>query len=110
MTRRALVALSLAATSMLSGCAVFQAAQRPAQDISVERTPERIKRGEYLANVVMNCMECHTAADPQTHAPLFEKFGAGGKYFGPEMGLPGKITSTNLTSDPKTGLGSWTDG
>lgn len=110
MTRRTLFSLALAGTFLLGGCAVFQAAQREPADVMVERTPERIARGEYLANRVMNCMECHTAADPETHALLPEYFGAGGKYFGPEMGLPGKIYSTNLTSDPKSGLGNWTDG
>jgi mono/diheme cytochrome c family protein len=110
MTRRTLVIAALAGSTLLGGCAMFKAAQRPPADVNVERTPERIKRGEYLANKVMNCMECHTGADAVTHAPKPELFGMGGKYFGPEMGLPGKIYSPNLTSDPKTGLGSWTDG
>jgi mono/diheme cytochrome c family protein len=102
--------LALAGTMLLGGCAMFQASQRPPSDVRVERTPERIARGEYLANRVMNCMECHTGADPVTHAPKPELFGMGGKYFGPEMGLPGKLYSTNLTADAKTGLGSWSDG
>lgn len=110
MTRRSLLACSLAASALLGGCAVFQASQRPAPDVMVERTPERIKRGEYLANKVMACMECHTGADPKTHAPDFSKFGQGGKYFGPEHGLPGKIYAPNLTSDARTGLGAWSDG
>jgi len=110
MSRRTLFVVALAGTALLGGCAMFKAAQRPPAEITVERTPERIKRGEYLANKVMNCMECHTGADPVTHAPKPELFGMGGKYFGPEMGLPGKIYSSNLTSDPKTGLGSWSDG
>jgi len=110
MSRRILLTAVLAGSTLLGGCAMFKASQRPPADVMVERTPERVKRGEYLANRVMNCMECHTAADPVTHAPVAEKFGMGGKYFGPEMGLPGKIYSSNLTSAPKTGLGNWTDG
>lgn len=110
MSRRILLTTVLAGSALLGGCAVFKATQRPPADVKVELSPERVKRGEYLANKVMNCMECHTGADPVTHAPIAEKFGMGGKYFGPEMGLPGKIYSSNLTSDPKTGLGNWTDG
>lgn len=110
MSRRILLTTVLAGSALLGGCAMFKATQRPPADVKVELTPERVKRGEYLANKVMNCMECHTGADAVTHAPIPEKFGMGGKYFGPEMGLPGKIYSTNLTSDPKTGLGNWTDG
>ncbi len=110
MSRRLLTTCALAGSMLLGGCAIFKASQRPPSDVTVERTPERIKRGEYLANRVMNCMECHTGADPVTHAPKPELFGMGGKYFGPEMGLPGKLYSTNLTSDAKTGLGNWSDG
>lgn len=110
MNVRRLIVFALAGSALLSGCALFKAAQRPPSDITIERTPERIKRGEYLANKVMNCMECHTGADPVTHEPKPELFGMGGKYFGPEMGIPGKIYSSNLTPDPKTGLGNWTDG
>ena len=110
MSRRILLTTVLAGSTLLGGCAVFKATQRPPSDVKVEVTSERVKRGEYLANKVMNCMECHTGADPVTHAPIADQFGMGGKYFGPEMGLPGKIYSSNLTSDPKTGLGNWTDG
>lgn len=110
MRQHLLLTLALSGTTLLGGCALFKVSQRPPSDVVVERTPERIKRGEYLANRVMNCIECHTAADPKTHAPIPELTAAGGKYFGPEMGLPGKLYASNLTSDPKTGLGNWSDG
>ena len=35
----------------------------PAPELAVERTPERVARGEYLANHIMLCMDCHTVRD-----------------------------------------------
>ncbi len=34
-----------------------------AQDIKVDITPERVARGEYLANCVTLCMDCHSKRD-----------------------------------------------
>src|SRR5690625_6820086 len=33
------------------------------EDMSIEITPERLERGEYLANHVMLCMDCHGQRD-----------------------------------------------
>lgn len=81
----------------------------PAPDIEIERTAERVERGEYLANNVMVCMHCHTPQDRARFAhPLKEdSLGAGGVLFGPEEGLPGNYYSSNLTP---AFLGNWTDG
>ena len=35
----------------------------PLQDISVQVTPERLERGQYLANHVCVCMDCHSKRD-----------------------------------------------
>jgi mono/diheme cytochrome c family protein len=78
-------------------------------DIKVVRSSERILRGEYLANHVMACMDCHSTRDwTRFSGPLKTgTLGKGGEYFGPEMGFPGKYYSRNLTP---TNLGNWTDG
>lgn len=34
-----------------------------APKLTIERTPERIARGEYLANSVTVCMDCHSRRD-----------------------------------------------
>src|SRR5690606_19304343 len=80
-----------------------------APDISVELTPERIRHGEYLANHVMACMDCHSTRDwGRFSGPIVSgTLGKGGEYFGPEMGFPGKFYSKNLTP---AHLGDWTDG
>jgi len=80
-----------------------------APQISVEQTPDRIRRGEYLANHVTACMDCHSTRDwSRFSGPLATgTLGKGGEYFGPEMGFPGSFYSRNLTP---ANLGSWTDG
>lgn len=78
-------------------------------DLKVELTEERIKHGEYLANTVMVCMDCHSARDFSLFSgPLVEgTLGQGGEYFGPEMNFPGKFYARNLTP---YNIGDWTDG
>src|SRR5690606_4996464 len=67
-------------------------------EITVERTPDRIRRGEYLANHVAACMDCHSTRNwAYVSGPLTTgTLGKGGEYFGPEMGFPGEFYSNNL--------------
>ena len=80
-----------------------------APDLKVELTPERVKRGEYLANHVTVCMDCHSTRDYTLFsAPLVPgTLGKGGEIFDQKMGFPGSITSKNITP---YGIGDWTDG
>lgn len=80
-----------------------------APEISIDQTPERIQRGEYLANHVTVCMDCHSTRDWSLYsAPVVSgTLGKGGEYFGPEMGFPGRFYSRNITPAK---LGNWTDG
>ena len=91
---------------------VMKPAQRPAADITIERTPERIARGSYLANAVFPCMHCHSKLDPEQYGghTIAGTEGAGGDCFGREMGLPGRVCPSNITPDVETGIGGWTDG
>lgn len=77
--------------------------------ISVERTPERIERGKYLANHVTVCMDCHSSRDWSLFsAPLAAgNFGGGGELFSRDMGFPGVFYARNITP---YGIGEWTDG
>lgn len=70
-------------------------------------TPERLERGRYLAENLMLCMDCHSAHDLSTPPyPVTEPYA--GEVF-PLEGLPGRIVASNLTPDPGTGIGNWTD-
>jgi mono/diheme cytochrome c family protein len=81
----------------------------PAPQMTVEKTPEKIKRGAYLAKSVMICMDCHSSRNPiEFSMPMeYSTMGEGGERFDQTMGFPGVYYSANITPD---GIGSWTDG
>lgn len=81
----------------------------PAPDITVEITPERLARGEYLANHVSLCMDCHAVRewDKFSGPPKPGTEGTGGEHFNREFGFPGDIVSRNITPFAKK---DWTDG
>ena len=88
--------------------------QRPqypdaAFDFSERALTDPVNRGRYLATIG-HCMECHSAwsrgvADYQTG------LGRGGRLFGPSLveGQSKSAQAANITSDPVTGIGAWTD-
>jgi len=63
-------------------------------------------RGSYLVNSVMGCTDCHTPVDPNTGAPLMDKYLAGRQ---PYEGPWGIVYGGNITPDEETGIGGWTD-
>lgn len=79
-----------------------------------------IERGDYLVNNLGHCVGCHTplGRDGQSDMSLFlsgvpERF-AGAKAGPPQVaGFPGprgsRVYAKNLTPDPETGLGRWTE-
>jgi mono/diheme cytochrome c family protein len=68
------------------------------------------KRGEYLATL-MHCAMCHTPMGPQ--GPDMKRAFAGGNpmKIPPQFKAVGTGTnfSANITSDPETGIGKWTE-
>jgi mono/diheme cytochrome c family protein len=81
----------------------------PAPDITIEHTAARLQRGQYLANHVSICINCHSHRDWQTYsAPVTSgSEGRGGEEFGKAMGLPGTFYAPNITP---YALAGWTDG
>jgi mono/diheme cytochrome c family protein len=81
----------------------------PAPKMQIAITPERVKRGEYLANHVFLCVDCHsTRAWDEFAGPLVPgSLGKGGEVFNEQMGFPGHFYAPNITP---YNLGSWTDG
>ena len=77
-------------------------------DIASELGPEggytkaQVERGRYLVMNVSLCWECHTPFGPT--GPDMERLLAGGREF-----IPGALSTPNLTPDPETGIGKWTD-
>ena len=80
-----------------------------APNLTVEITPARVQRGEYLANHVMLCMDCHGQRDYSLFAapPKPGTEGSGGEIFDQKLGFPGKFVAGNITP---AGVSNWTDG
>ncbi|MEQ9310783.1 MAG: c-type cytochrome [Balneolaceae bacterium] len=81
----------------------------PAPNLTIELTPERIERGEFLAKNVYVCMDCHSERDYSRFGLVITEsaLGKGGNLFGLEQGFPGDYYAANLTPYH---LESWTDG
>jgi mono/diheme cytochrome c family protein len=80
-----------------------------APELTIEATPERLLRGEYLATSVSGCVECHSIRDFSKFSGPVDKstLGQGGELFGSMLGFPGEYYSKNITP---YGIGNWTDG
>jgi len=82
---------------------------RPVTNRVYERTPQRLERGQYLATSVAACLICHSPHDWTKHdIPTPSGMAGAGAIF-PLSALPGVVTAPNLTPDPETGLGRWSD-
>lgn len=84
---------------------------RPAAALTAAASPAALARGDYLVNHVLGCIPCHSPVDESLPGDVFVPGRRGaGRDFGTGAGLPGRIRSHNLTADPETGLGRWSDG
>ena len=68
-------------------------------DLKVDVTPERVERGRHTMQML--CVGCHLDNDTGTLA---------GKPMPDVPAQFGSAHSANITGDPETGIGSWTDG
>jgi mono/diheme cytochrome c family protein len=75
---------------------------------TLERTPQRLERGRYLAVAVTGCLGCHSEHDWKNRGAIPLGMEGAGEVM-PITELPGKIVAPNLTPDPETGTGTWTD-
>ncbi len=87
-------------------------AQAPPPDIKVAMTPERIERGRVIFENISDCDGCHSQRDfTKVGGPVVPSGRGRGNVLSSLMtGLPGTVVAPNLTPDPETGLGNWTDG
>ena len=101
------IVLAVGATMAYVSLALPNVGEAP--EMVIEPTPARVARGEYIANHVAVCMDCHSTRDYSLYsAPLVPgTLGKGGELFNQQMGFPGSFTSKNITP---YGIGDWTDG
>ena len=99
------------AAGIVTWLALRHPAARPVSSMRVDATPSRLARGKYLVEHVTDCLGCHS-----DH--LNDRFGfpvkpgtegQGGYVFDAKLGIPGIVCAQNITPDPETGIGKWSD-
>ena len=65
----------------------------------------QIERGSYLVNTIMACGNCHSPRDENGRTIADKAFSGGLTFRTP----PFIATASNITPDPETGIGSWSD-
>ncbi len=115
MLKKILIVLALLVLAVVIGVPAYLYGAypklRPAAEMTAPKTPEALEKGRYLAEAMTGCIACHSPID-ESRAGDFPQ--AGFEYAGrvwPEgSGFPGKIVAPNISPDPETGIGQWTDG
>lgn len=116
MWKKVLLTILLGVVLLIAGGAAFlylhQPAQAPPSAIKVAMTPERIARGKYIFENLSDCDGCHSQRDfSRVGGPVvISGRGRGNDLSSLIKGLPGTVVAPNITPDPETGLGKWTDG
>jgi len=101
----------------------FLPRQRPPTDLQVTITPELLERGTYLVEHVLLCNDCHSERNWTIYGgPPQPPFGAGRECMtrrtetigvrvsAGQGNCPGVLCIRNITPDPDSGIGNWTDG
>lgn len=103
-----LVVLLLGAITAVGWQVVLGPDARPVTGRVFERTDARLERGRYLVENVAACFHCHSEHDLNDPTGPVK---AGMKGAGWEMPIPelGSVIAPNITPDPETGIGAWTD-
>src|SRR5579863_10698562 len=104
------VALGIGATVLIAPLYSCSPAIAPPANIVVDKSPARVERGRYIYTTFGDCDSCHAERDySRLYGPVdASRRGAGAVI--PFQGLPGRIVASNITPDPETGIGTWTDG
>jgi len=81
---------------------------RPLTNRTFEQTPERLAHGRYLVEGIGYCFACHGPPNLKSRGlpPVAGKEGSG--FDSTPLGYPGQV-APNITPDPETGAGNWTD-
>ncbi len=111
--KKILVILLIIVIVIIAGAASYVKFALPnvgaAPKLNITVTPERIQHGEYLANHVSLCMDCHSTRDwNKFSGPMIKGTnGKGGELFDEKVGFPGKFYAKNITP---ANIKNWTDG
>lgn len=104
-----IVVLAIAITKTIGWRPIIGPRRRTLTARQFESTPLRLARGKYLVQNVTLCILCHSEHNFKAPgAPVIEGALLAGAHI-EEEGLPGDVYSANLTPDPETGAGGWSD-
>ena len=105
-----LVLLGLAAVALtftVGWRPVIGAKKRALTSRKFEVTPARMQRGDYLVHAVMHCMGCHSKYDDKVNPPVLASQEGSGQVIFEQGNI--RLVAPNITSDPETGIGKWSD-
>jgi len=87
---------------------IIGAKKRAVTDRQFEATPQRLARGKYLVDGVMDCFGCHTDQDWSKPGapPVAGKEGSGHVWSDQDRAW---LVAPNITPDKETGAGNWSD-
>ncbi len=103
-----IVVIAVAAVQMFGLRTFIGPRKRALSGRTFERTPARLERGRYLVNG-LGCMFCHAPHDWTKRDASMTPGTLGAGSVLPFTDFPGRVAAPNITSDPETGAGTWTD-
>lgn len=108
----AILCIAIAAT-YFSACNNNKTAE-PQADAKEDSLKNVLAKGEYLVHHVAGCLDCHSQRDFTKYSGPIAPGTEGGGGFGFDKSLigdliPGVVYAKNITPDPETGIGTWTD-
>ncbi len=104
------VLLAIAITFTIGWRPFIGPKKRAVTNRQFERTPERLTRGKYLVQGLLDCESCHSPKDWTQHGgPVPEGKELTGQAVTDAPEFPGKMNIPNITPDTETGIGKWTD-
>ena len=106
---RLLLVVLLLVAALVGYVKLFMPNVGAAPDMKVEQTAENVARGQYLANHVTICIDCHSQRDWTRYSgPITDgTVGMGGELFDQKFGFPGSYYAKNITP---AGISRYTDG
>lgn len=103
------VVLALGALLTVGRPLLFGPKAREVTARTFEATEARLARGKYLVEGVAHCFQCHSPHDlTKPDLPIVEGMKGAGWHMDSAPGL-GDVVAPNITPDPETGIGAWTD-
>jgi len=84
-----------------------QQAMPPAKGLPAPPASDKVAYGRYIVTALAHCFECHTGPDEHGVPDFQHLMGAGGLLITLAPGVTMK--TANITPDPDTGIGKWSD-